>query len=200
MATRTSYALVLALALLAGVPTVAAGPGSQCESYEVHSVAFVNVPFDAGEVRTCDEDRDGSTDTMAFETEPVPAKGYASVTDEEKPRKFGQDDETQAQARLAPGTPMKPIIYHELTLQDDGSDGQIDRMDHKAEVHTRLFRTQYWTMTLDEDGDHLPDTIAPLVCGHPLVCVTLPSTLPQIPERVDLPDTVIEVEPIGYVP
>lgn len=197
---RTTITVVLALALLAGVPSVAANPGSECDRYFVSDLPFIHNPLDTGEVRTCDDDGDGATDTVEFETEQVPAEGYASLTHEEKPRKDGEDDVTTVETRVAPGAPMKPILYHEVKIQDQGSDGKVNRADHKAQVHTRLLKSDYWTMTIDRDGDRLPEVIAFLVCVPSAACVAPPLPVPDVPERVDLPDTVVKVEPIGYVP
>lgn len=199
---RTMVTLLLAIAMVAGIPSAAAvDTGSSCESFHASSVPVLHPQVDVGEIVLCDDDGDGAFDTAAFHTRYVETEGEASLTDETKQRADHQDREIEADARLSTGGPARPAVEQSVTADDDGNDGQIDRVDHEGAAETRLTRSSYLVTGLDDDGDGLPDGYGLTVCSTFVGCERPgPRAVPEVPDRVDLPDTVVYIPPVGYIP
>lgn len=192
---------ICVVAVTAGAPTAAAGAHSDCDTYRLSMIPIIHPAYDVGEVELCDEDRNGIHDTATFDTQHVPAEGIVSLTDETKQRTDHQDRAIDAHARVSPGAPMKPIVSSQASAQDEGNDGNLDRIGVEANAHNRLTpSTQLMLVLLDENDDGIPDVVAPLVCAPGAGCVAGPDLVPEVPERVDLPDTVVRLPFVGYVP
>lgn len=196
---RTLWLLVI-LGLVVGTPSATAA-SSDCERYRTTAVPLLHPSLDVGYAERCDEDGDGTTDTVAFQTEHVSNNGYVSLTHEEKQRSSHQDAETTLEARLTPDTPVKTITYQRVEAQDDGNDGQIDRIDGEGILHTGAGSASYLATLFDDDANHVPDAYGLLVCSSATGCEAPgPNTLPEVPDRIDLPDTVVYIPGVGYVP
>lgn len=215
--------LSIALAMLASFPTVgamhvgdeaqhavseAANAGSgatqlddRCEDVHASSVPIIHPAVDVGVIELCDEDGDGTWDTASVHTRYVRTSGEVSVTDETRQRSDHQDRETQAEAHLTTSGPVRPVVYQSATLEDDGNDGQVDRVDQEGEAGTRLAGVSYLLTGLDQDGDSVVDGYGVTVCSTGVGCER-PGIrdVPEIPDKVELPDTVVELPIVGYVP
>lgn len=200
---RRSLTVAVALALVTGLPTAAAAgaSGPDCEKYRASSTPVVHPAVDVGFVQLCDEDDDEVFDTVRFDTRGVPADGVVSVTSEEHQRSDHRDDRTQATARVSPSTPGGPIVYQKLVLADEGDNGNVETVNSEGGVYTSEADTTYVLGLIDGDDDGEYESYALLVCSPDGTCVApSPSMVPGIPDRVDLPDLVFRVEPIGYIP
>lgn len=195
---RTTLAILLVVGMLA-VPSAAASHDTDCETYRTSSVPIVNLAFDVAEVQLCDGDGDGVSDTAAFETDHVHNEGEVSATDERKQRSTHQDRVTESEVYLDPGTPTNTIVDQNVEARDDGNDGEFEEVRTAGEVYTGAGRVSYIVVTEEEDGDPFPETIGFAVCPA-VTCVAPPSELPEVPDRIDLPDTVVHVPFVGYVP
>lgn len=219
---RTTVTLLIALAMLAGVPTVAAThvadeaqhtiseathAGSEaadaddrCEDFHASSVPFVHPAVDVGFVELCDEDRDGTWDTAEFGTR-AGLGGEVSLTDRTRQRSDHQDRRIQAEAEVTTDGPARPVVYQSATLDDDGNDGQIDRIDQEGEAGVRPAGAYYLVTALDQDGDQVVDGYGLTLCATGAGCERPGiQTVPEVPDRIDLPDTVVELPIVGYVP
>lgn len=198
---RTTLTLALALTVLVSVPAAAAGSvGSECETFYVSSVPIVNPQLvDVAQVQLCDEDDDGTFDTVNFQTDDVYTRGGVSVTDETKQRADHQDRRTRTSALLAPSLPTNPRIGASVTLDDEGNDGQVDAINTRATAQTTLTTAGYDVDLLDRNDDRVPEGYGFTVCGPTIGCQA-PQPDVDVPNRVDLPDTVVYVEPIGHLP
>lgn len=196
---RRLIVLVLALGFLALLPTAAAdGLTDECETFRASSIPLLHPELSVGEVQLCDEDRDGAYDTVAFETRYVQNEGFLSVTDEEKDRRSHEDRDTNAQFRLEPGTPGKVIVYQDAHVSDDGNDAQVDDAESEGGVYTHLGQPGYVLTASDDNGNGVPQSYGVLACSV-TTCLG-PRDIPQIPDRIELPDTVIPAPIVGYVP
>lgn len=201
MASLRTTVTLLALAMLVSVPSAAAfNSNADCEDFEAASAPYLDPSVDLAYVELCDEDGDGNWDTATFETNRVYMDGKVSVTDETKQRWDHQDRETQAEARVSPGVPGTPIVYLSSTAEDEGNDGQIDNADHELALHAGPGSVSEIGTVVDDDGDSVPDGYGLTVCSFGVGCATPgPRDVPNPPERIDLPDTVIDVGDI-YIP
>lgn len=199
---RTWPMLLLGLALLVSVPAAAGSTSSsECTSVHTSVIPLLHPTADLVHVEVCDEDGDGASETVTFETERAPTEGQARLSDETKQRSDHQDRETDAEVRLSTGLPGTPIVHQRATVHDEGNDGQIDRIDHRSTGYTRLSGVSYQVTVLDQAGDRIPDGYGLTVCTPLLGCQSPdPTQLPGAPDRIDLPDTVVHLEPIGYIP
>lgn len=219
---RTTVTLLIALAMLAGFPTVAAThvgdeaqhtiseathAGSEatemddrCEDFHASSVPLVHPAVDVAVVELCDVDGDGTWDTAEFDSR-VGASGEVSVTDRTRQRSDHQDRRTEAEAEVTTDGPVRPVVYQSASLHDEGNDGQVDRIDQEGEAATRMAGAYYLVTGLDQDGDQVVDGYGLTLCAPGAGCER-PGirTLPEIPNRIDLPDTVVELPVVGYVP
>lgn len=205
---RSTIALLLAVAMLASVPSVAGqSPGPEegldadCEEFFASSIPILHPNLDVGKVKVCDEDRDGVFDTVTFHTKRVHTNGGVSVTDETKQRSDHQDRHIEAEAQFSASAPIKPIVYESLTVKDEGNDGKVDNVEHAGTAFTRLAAASYILEVIDDDQDRVPDGYGLTLCSTGIGCSAPgPRLVPEPPERIDLPDTVVEIEPIGYIP
>jgi hypothetical protein len=196
---RRLFILFLALGLIAGVPTAAAdGLTSDCETFRAASIPILHPALNAGTVQLCDEDDDGAFDTVAFETRYVQTEGLVSVTDEDKQRRDGQDRDTRARTLIEPGVPGEAVLYQDVQASDDGNDAQFDRTEAEGGVNTHLGGPSYFLSASDDNGNGVPQSYTVLVC--PAIACVGPSDVPQIPGRIDLPDTIVDLPVVGYVP
>lgn len=205
---RTTIALLVAVAMVAAVPS-AAGQSlvpdrsldADCQDFYASSIPLLHPNLDVGTVEVCDEDRDGVFDTVSFHTKHAPSHGGVSVTDETKQRSDHQDRQTEAEVQFTAGLPVKPIVYQSVTVEDEGNDGQVDDVEHAGTAFTRLAAASYVLELLDDDQDRVPDGYGLTLCSTGIGCSAPgPRLVPQPPERIDLPDTVVHIDPIGYIP
>lgn len=183
----------LALALVTGLtPVASASHDSGCQTVQPTSIPIVNVPDAFGEAKTCDRDGDGAFDTVEFDTETVPVDGVISVTHEEKRRADHRDSQTQTTVRISPTAPTGPTVYHEAEVEDDQDDGQIDRTDTRGGLESTGPTVYYRLFLLDEDDDGQPDGYGFVTCVPHVNCrAPGPHLIPDIPDRVDLPDITL---------
>lgn len=197
---RTTIAASLALALLFGVPSVAAGAGDDCETYRAASVPLLHPAVDAGHVELCDDDRDGVDDTAYIETRHVPSSSMVTVKNQEKQRTDRQDEQTETELAVAPSNFAKPKIHHYTLLDDEGDDGQPNSIEGEGGLDTRYGDVNYFYFVVENDGDPSPDVVGLAACLGPVCEFAGDHLVPEIPDRIELPPTVIYLQPVGWLP
>lgn len=198
---RRLLVLVLALATVAAIPPTATAAGDDCRNFRASSVPVVHPAVNVGRFQVCDEDDDEAPDTVRFDTDRVHADGVVSVTSEESRRSDHTDDRTEAEARVTPSAPTGPIVYQRVQVEDEGDDGRVDRVNSEGGVYSNTRDVRYFAALVDVDDDGELDGYGLIVCGTDAACVAPdPRMVPEVPERVDLPDLVFRIEPVGWVP
>lgn len=193
---------VVALSLIVGLSTAAVGAhGEDCDTYRLSSIPILHPAVDVGKAQTCDTNRDGTSDTVRFDTQEVNADGEVSITNEQKQRADHQDRETSVETRVSLHTIGGPIVHNEVFLNDEGNDGNPEEVGTEGGLYTTAGRILYITGLNDPNGDGEFDSYSLLACGPEAGCSAPdPSDVPEPPERIVLPPTVFHIEPIGWIP
>lgn len=195
---------ILVASLLVTALALAASPAhaTSCERINLETNPYL--PGDEyGELHVCDEDNNGQPDTVRLETEPVYSDSEVSVVQDRRTFQGGQDEDLRAEALVSLGTPLAPAVFTETSAENDGDDDSMDRISHQGGVFLAgpVDRyTSYFVGLWDLDSDGTPDAWGLLACASDLGCEA-PSLddLPD-PNPNQLPDPVVKVPIIGYVP
>lgn len=195
---------ILVASLLVTALAVAASPAQAAGCERVNLETNPYLPGEEyGELHVCDEDNNGQPDTVRLETEEVYSDSEVSVVQDRRTYPGGQDEDLRATALVSLGTPLSPAVSTETSAENDGDDDSFDRINHQGGAYLAgpVDRyTFYFVGLWDLDQDGSPDAWGLLLCATDTGCdAPSLSDLPD-PNTNQLPDPVVFVPGVGYVP